>query len=253
MCYQVTDRPPLPPVATMPAQSTDLELTAADGNRFAARLALPDAAPLAQVLVLPDVRGLHGFYQDLADRFASVGVAALALDYFGRTAGITPRDEGFDFWPHVHQLQLNNFFIDAVAALTHMRAATPPGTPTFTVGFCMGGTLSFLCGTQDFKLNGVVGFYSGFTRDFGDGKTLLEQASLMKVPALGMFGGDDPGIPAEQTAQFDAALDTAGVAHEVITYPGAPHSFFDRKAEQFAAESADAWRRVLRFFGATGA
>ena len=61
------------------------------------------------------------------------------------------------------------------------------------------------------------------------------------------MGGDDPGIPLEEVTAFDEALDAAGVEHEVVIYPGAPHSFFDRKYEEFTADSEDAWGRVLAF------
>jgi carboxymethylenebutenolidase len=61
------------------------------------------------------------------------------------------------------------------------------------------------------------------------------------------MGGDDPGIPQEAVDEFKAALDEAGVVNEVVVYPGAPHSFFDRKYADFGEESADAWSRVLTF------
>jgi carboxymethylenebutenolidase len=62
------------------------------------------------------------------------------------------------------------------------------------------------------------------------------------------MGGADQAITADDVAAFDSALAEAGVEHDVVTYAGAPHSFFDRKQEQFADVSADAWRRVLAFF-----
>jgi carboxymethylenebutenolidase len=114
----------------------------------------------------------------------------------------------------------------------------------------MGGTLSFLNGTQDHGLAGVIGFYAGMSRDFGSGMTLPEAGEKIKSPSLGLFGGADQGIPPEKVAAFDEALDRAGVPHEVITYPGAPHSFFDRKYAEFADACADAWTRVLDFIAA---
>jgi carboxymethylenebutenolidase len=69
----------------------------------------------------------------------------------------------------------------------------------------------------------------------------------MTCPILALQGGDDPGIPVEDVAAFDEALEAAGIDHEVVVYPGAPHSFFDRKFEEFAADSEDAWNRVLGF------
>ena len=85
-------------------------------------------------------------------------------------------------------------------------------------------------------------------REFPAGAgTVIDRVPEMSCPVLGLMGGDDPGIPAESIAAFEEALAAAGVEHEVITYPAAPHSFFDRSQEEFAAESADAWQRVLEF------
>ena len=66
---------------------------------------------------------------------------------------------------------------------------------------------------------------------------------------LGLFGGADQGIPPETVTAFDVALDGAAVDHEIVSYANTPHSFFDRKYEEFADESADAWRHVLEFVG----
>jgi carboxymethylenebutenolidase len=69
----------------------------------------------------------------------------------------------------------------------------------------------------------------------------------MTCPILALMGGDDPGIPADVIEEYRRALEAAGVDNEVVTYDGAPHSFFDRQQEAFADESADAWRRTLAF------
>ena len=69
----------------------------------------------------------------------------------------------------------------------------------------------------------------------------------MTCPILALQAGDDQHITAEDNAAFEQALAAAGVEHEVVTYDGAPHSFFDRKYEEFADASADAWRRTLEF------
>ena len=249
MCYDDNARPPLPPGESGSAYGEDIILTAADGNRFAVYSVMPANPKAAQILIYPDVRGLHQFYKELALRFAEVGFTTLALDYFGRTAGISSRDEPFEYMPHVQQMQLTTFLQDVTAALDHLRTGEGAARSTFTVGFCMGGTLSFLTGTnQDFDLAGVIGFYAGMSRKFGGAnKTLLEEASNIKYPALGLFGGDDPVIPQEDVREFDEGLDKAGVAHEIVIYPGAPHSFFDKRSTDFADASADAWQRVLSF------
>jgi carboxymethylenebutenolidase len=77
----------------------------------------------------------------------------------------------------------------------------------------------------------------------------VELAPGFECPVLGLFGGADPGIPEESVAAFDSALEAAGVEHRLITYPEAPHSFFDRTAEAHSDAAADAWRQVLGFVG----
>jgi carboxymethylenebutenolidase len=247
MCYDDNASPPVPPGPGGAAQGEDLVLTAADGTRFAAYAARPANPTGAQILIYPDVRGLHQFYKDLALRFAETGVQAVAVDYFGRTAGLTSRAEPFDYMPHVQQMELPHVYADTRAALDYLRAGTNGANRPFLVGFCRGGSLALLAGGQAFGFAGLIVFYSGLSRNIGEGGTVLEQADRVKYPVLGLFGGADQGIPPEDVQALDRQLDKAGVAHEIVTYPGAPHSFFDRRATDFAQESSDAWRRMLDF------
>ena len=269
MCYQPTDLPPNPPSTPTHGQPTgyDLELIASDGNHFLAYFAHPALQPAtpdprrANVLIYPDVRGLHNFYKQLALRFAEQGIHALAIDYFGRTAGLhTPRDNSFDFMPHVQKIEYPTFLLDVRAALAYLQDHAPsPSTQNsklithnsstiFTLGFCMGGSLSLLTAAEDLPLVGAIAFYSGFSRRFpGLDTPTLDRATAIRVPVLGLYGGDDQGIPPELIHQLDQNLDTAGVPHDLHIYPGAPHSFFDRKATDHAQASADAWTRVLSF------
>jgi len=250
MCYEYSARPPLPPIAGGAAHGEELVLTAADGNKFMAYMARSGNANGAQIVIYPDVRGLHPFYKDLAVRFAEVGVSALAIDYFGRTAGTGARDEKFEFMPHVQQMQMPSFFEDVKAALAYLRKDGGK-RPTFVVGFCMGGSLALLSGSEPLDLAGLIAFYAGLSRArAGSRGTPLELADQIRYPVLGMFGGADQGIPLTEVEQLDKQLDKAGVEHEIVIYPGAPHSFFDRKYEEFAKESADAWQRMLKFTGA---
>lgn len=74
----------------------------------------------------------------------------------------------------------------------------------------------------------------------------------IECPVLGLFGGADPGIPQEDVDRFQQGLQEMGVPNEIVVYPGAPHSFFDRKANEFATASADAWNRVHGFIADKG-
>ena len=248
MCFDLDSRPPIPPIAGGALESRRLELEAADGNRFngfAARAAEPTGAAM---LVLPDVRGLHPYYEELALRFAEAGIDALAIDYFGRTAGTADRGADFEFMPHVGRTTWAGLRADAAAGVRWLRDEAGAQT-VFATGFCFGGRLAFLLSTaNELRLDGVVGFYGvpvGPGRN--DMPAPVDVAAEFAAPVLGLFGGADPGIPSEAVSAFDRALTEAGVEHEFTVYPDAPHSFFDRKADEFADASADAWERVLGF------
>src|SRR5438128_104686 len=158
MCYDDNARPPVPPGPQGAAHGQDLELASEDGTRFMGYVARADGPGRASayVLIYPDVRGLHQFYKELAMRFAEQGIDALAIDYFGRTAGIGPRDESFEYRSHVERLEFPSVLADARAGLKCLRGDANEGRATFTLGFCMGGTLSLLTGTQDLGL-GLAG------------------------------------------------------------------------------------------------
>jgi carboxymethylenebutenolidase len=138
---------------------------------------------------------------------------------------------------------------DVSAAVEHLRTATGV-TRTFTIGFCMGGRLAFLSDGFGLGLAGVVGFYGWPTGQSSNGTPApADVAATFEAPVLGIFGGDDQGIDAASVGAFERALGAAGVEHRVVTYPGAPHSFFDRKQEAFEGVSALAWDEVLAFMG----
>ena len=248
MCFDHDSAPPIPPLRGAAVSHDDLVLEAADGNRFAAFLATPEEAARTGVVILPDVRGLYRFYEELALRFAERGYAALALDYFGRTAGTEKRDDAFEYMPHVEQTPPDGVQADVAAAVAHLRGAGCEHV--FTVGFCFGGRNSWLAAASGHGLAGAVGFYGrpGPGRDGSPGP--IDRASEIAAPILALQGGDDPGIPVEDSQSLDAALDAAGVEHEVVIYPGAPHSFFDRKQAEFQEASENAWNRVLAFIEA---
>ncbi len=249
MCFDDDSRPPITPIEGGSLDSAEIALEAPDGNRFAAWLARAAEPSGAGMVVLPDVRGLHGYYRDLALRFAEHGVDAIAIDYFGRTAGIGDRGPGFDWASHVPQTTYDGLRADVSTAVERLRAATGV-TRVFTIGFCMGGRLAFLSDGFGLGLAGVVGFYGWPTGQSRNGTPApAEVAGSFEAPVLGIFGGADQGIDAGSVEAFDAALGAAGVEHRVITYPGAPHSFFDRKQEAFEEASTAAWAEVLAFMG----
>src|ERR1700730_12991679 len=160
MCYPDDARPPLPPIGGAASDHGDLVLTAADGNKFAAYFARAAAPTGAGMVVMPDVRGLHHFYKELAQRFAEAGVDAVTVDYLGREAGMGDRSEAFDYKPHVEQTTPEGISADVAAAVDHLKTKDGGAVKSvFTVGFCFGGASSWNMSALVEGLNGCVGFH----------------------------------------------------------------------------------------------
>ena len=245
MCFELDSVPPIPVLRGAAVSHEDFVLETQDGNQLAAFAAAPEERTDTGVVILPDVRGLYRFYEELALRFAERGYAAVAIDYFGRTAGVSKRGDDFEYRPHVDQTTPGGVQADVAAAVDYLRSR---GIATiFTVGFCFGGRNSWLAAAGAHGLAGAIGLYGrpGEGRDGAPGPS--QRAKEMDAPILALQAGDDKNITAEDNAEFDQALSAAGVEHELVTYDGAPHSFFDRRQEDFADASDDAWRRVLDF------
>jgi carboxymethylenebutenolidase len=251
MCYDEDARPPLPPISGAAADAGAAAITASDGASVAAYAAQAASAGGPGIVVLPDVRGLHPFFEELALRFAEAGVHAVAIDYFSRTAGVERRPDGFDFEPHLQQIRPEAVQADVAAAAAHLRSAEGGASKkVYSVGFCMGGRISYLQAAAGIGLSGVIGFYGQplGPSPFGFAAP-VDQAVGFRCPVLAIWGGADRGIGPEKVSAFEAALTDAGIDYRSIVYPDAPHSFFDRRATEFANESEDAWRQVLAFVG----
>jgi carboxymethylenebutenolidase len=251
MCFEFDAIPPDLPIDVPRvgggAAAEVLELESADGTHFSAAFAGTAESRGPAVVIYPDVRGLYPFYIQLAERFAEAGHHAVVVDFFGRTAGLGPRGEDFEYVEHVPQTRSLQVQADTRAALDLVAERTGERRAV-SVGFCFGGGESFLATTnKDLGLIGAVGFYAGLDRSRWGLEGPLDRAADMHGPLLGLFGGADQGITQDQIDEFSRRMGDAGVAHDFHVYPGAPHSFFDRKQEEYADVSEDAWHRVLAF------
>ena len=249
MCHDPAGGPPPPPIVLGTAGTRHAILQAADGNEFAAFGATTDVADAPGVVILPDVRGLHSFYEALAVRFGEAGVHAVAIDYYGRTAGSARRGDDSEWEPHFAQARDETVSLDVAAAADFLASCQGGGVVrVFTVGFCFGGRISFNQAASGLDLAGVIGFYGRVVEEEpGDLTAPLNLVHAYRCPVLGFFGGADPKITPEHAAAFRRALEAAGVDNEIVVYDGAPHSFFDRSLAEHEAPARDAWTRMLRF------
>ncbi|HYM97603.1 MAG TPA: dienelactone hydrolase family protein, partial [Candidatus Sulfotelmatobacter sp.] len=226
MCYSDDARVPLPPISGGAADQGDMTLTSADGTKLMAYFARASEPSGAGMVVMPDVRGLHHFYKELAQRFAEAGIDAVAIDYFARTAPDGDRSEAFEYMPHVEKTTQESIAADVAAAADYLRSKDGGAVKSvFRVGFCFGGSSSWNQSALQSHLDGAIGFY-------GRPERTEPFMSKMKAPLLMLIAGAD-FTPQEAFQDFDRKLTAAGVKHEMHVYEGAPHSFFDRTFAQW--------------------
>ena len=242
MCHSTDSRPPAPPKVGAVAEHGPVTLTAADGTRFSAYQAVPGEPNGSNVVVMPDVRGLHPYYEDLVVRFAEAGYLTAGLDYFGRTAGVGHRGEGFDFKPHQAQTTAAQIETDVAATVEHLRQQS--AGPIFTVGFCFGGSNSWRLAASDLPLAGCVGFY-------GKPSLVADVESRLSKPMLLLIAGADAATPVDESKAFGNRLAAQGTPVVMRVYDGAPHSFFDRAYADWQEACADAWTQILAFTSAS--
>ncbi|HEY8921745.1 MAG TPA: dienelactone hydrolase family protein, partial [Candidatus Limnocylindria bacterium] len=206
MCYDADARPPLPPISGAALDAGELTLTSVDGTRVAAYAARAGAPSGAGIVILPDVRGLHPFFEELALRFAEAGVDAIAIDYFSRTAGTGRRDADFDYASHVPLTRHETLNADVAAAAAHLRS--PDGASVerlYTVGFCFGGRLSYLQAASGIDAAGVIGFYGPPVGSRAGLPAPADEAPRFTCPVLAFWGGADQGIGPGDVQTFDQA------------------------------------------------
>jgi carboxymethylenebutenolidase len=246
MCFDRDALPPDPARTGMLSGSEATVLVAGDGNHFAATEARTTEPASAGVVIIPDVRGLHRYYERLAEHLADAGVHAVAIDPYGRTAGAEHRDDDFDYGPHRSTVRDEGLRADVRAAAESLRG--DGATRAISMGFCFGGRASLMQASQK-GIDGAIAFYGPPTQRLEGGRSPLDeaQAGVVRAPVLGLYGGADRGIPVADVEAYDRALEGAGIEHRIVVYPDAPHSFFDRRMTEYAEICRDAWAGVLGF------
>jgi carboxymethylenebutenolidase len=226
----------------------------AGAQRVRGALFLPEgAAARAGVVVLPDVWGLKPHYEQIAQKLAAAGYAALALDLY--TRGESPDAFGPQRIQEFIQALPDRQVRGDVQGAIDFLAAHPAlrGRRLGITGFCMGGMYTFLAAVRCTGLSAAVAWY-GMLRaaalDERKPEHVLDAIAELAVPTLGLFGADDALIPASDVALLRERAARAGRELEVVVYPGAGHAFNnDTRPEAFRPQaSADAWQRLFAHF-----
>jgi carboxymethylenebutenolidase len=223
------------------------------GDRLRAYAAWPEAtARLPGLVVVPDVRGLGEHYRDVARRFAAEGFFALAVDLYSREGAPELPDMAAIFrW--MRALPDTRVLADLAAAVAYLarRDEIEPSAIGIT-GFCMGGQYALMAACTVPGLAACVSWYGMLRyaeKDAVKPASPLDLAPELRCPYLGLFGEEDAIIPLADVDELRAILAREEKPHEIVTYPGAGHAFFnDTRPDMYrAVAAADAWPRALGF------
>ena len=213
--------------------------------------AAPEGAARGAVVVLQEAFGVNGHIEDVSRRLAAAGYHAVAPHLFHRSG-----DPDLDYdtiekvLPHMGALSEQGLLDDLDAAVAHLSDAGFELANIGVVGFCMGGSVSFLAAARR-PFGAAVTFYGGGVAESRFGMPpLVELAPTLQTPWLGLFGDEDTGIPVDQVEALRAAAAKAPVPSEVVRYAEAGHGFHcDARPTSYHETSAvDGWRRATEWF-----
>jgi len=235
-------------------QIKDIDYTA-DGVRMVGQYAVDDgrSGKRPGVLVIHEGGGLVEHTKKIAARLASLGYAAFAMDYYGDGKPLANLADS--------RLHIPPWLADptgirarATAALATLAAQKEVDPARLAaIGYCFGGTTALEIGRSGADVKAIVGFHSGL------GTARPQDAKNIKGKVLVCIGADDPVIPPEQRAAFEAEMKAAGVDWRLQLYGGAGHSFTNPAADTWgrpgfsfhADTDRRSWNAMIELFNET--
>jgi carboxymethylenebutenolidase len=217
------------------------------------------AAPVGKanapvVLVISEIFGVHEYVADVARRFAKAGYFAVAPELFVRQGDAGSYGEVSKLIAEViSKVPDAQVMADLDATVAWAKGQGAAADKLGITGFCWGGRITWMYTAHNPAVKAGVAWYG---RLVGQATALspthpVDVAALVRAPVLGLYGGDDGGIPVSTVEQMRSALQAAGnTASEIVVYPDAPHAFHaDYRPSYRKAAAEDGWQRCLTWFG----
>jgi carboxymethylenebutenolidase len=227
---------------------------ATNGGEMPAYRAMPaQGGPFPVVLVVQEIFGVHAHIQDVCRRFAHLGYFAVAPELYvrqGDPRGIADIQALLE--TIVKKVPDAQVMSDLDATVAWAKSTGKADTTRVGItGFCWGGRIVLMYAAHNPQLKAAVAWYGPTARTYHAGdKTVIEVAGHIKAATLGLFGGDDHGIPTDTVETAFAAITAGGNRHaEYHVYPGVPHAFFaDYRPSYTKAAAEDGWKRATEWF-----
>jgi carboxymethylenebutenolidase len=234
----------------------EIQVPTADGPLPAYR-AMPAAGKnRPTVLVVHEIFGVHEYIKDVCRRLAKVGYLAIAAEMYARHGDVSKMTNIQDILagPVAETADAEHMSdLDACADWAAKNGGNPDRLAI--TGFCRGGRTTWLYAAHNPRLKAAVSWYGVLegAPTANQPKWPLDLAPELKAAVLGLYGGKDQGIGADQIEEMQAALMKAGSRSQIRVYPDAPHAFHADYRPTYRKEPAeDGWRRLLDWFRAHG-
>lgn len=248
------------PIMAQTAISTDsvgliageIQVPVADGMVPAYRARPDTGTNFPVVLVVQEIFGVHEYIKDICRRLAKVGYLAIAPELFARQGDVAKMSNIQDIISSVVSKVPDAQVMGDLDACVAWAGKHDGDTDRLGItGFCNGGRTVWLYAAHNPKLKAGVAWYGSLEAapTALKPKNPIDVANELKAPVLGLYGGLDQGISADQVEDMREALKKAGGKSEIHVYPDAPHAFHADYRPSYRKEAAeDGWTRLLAWF-----
>jgi carboxymethylenebutenolidase len=231
----------------------EVKVPAKGGDMPAYRAMPATGSNFPTVLVVSEIWGVHEHIKDVTRRLAKLGYYAIAPELFARQgdAGKVTDTQAL-IRDIVAKTPDAEVMADLDATVAYAKVSGKADTAKLGItGFCWGGRTTLMYAAHNANVKAAVPWYGPVARSYYPGdKTALELAAQVKAPVLGLYGGEDPGIPNDTVEKMAAALKAAGnTRSEFVIYPGTPHAFHADYRPSYRKDKAeDGWKRATEWF-----
>ena len=231
----------------------EVKIPVADGEIPAYRAMPATGGAFPVVLVVQEIFGVHEHIKDVCRRFAKEGYCAIAPELYARQGDVSKLTDYREIFAQVVSKVPDAQVMSDLDAAVAWAAKTNIGDPArvAVTGFCWGGRITWLYAAHNPRLKAGVAWYGRLTGQATElqPKYPLDVAAELEAPVLGLYGGQDQGIPLADVDRMRAALAAAKQPSEIVVFPEAPHGFHADYRPSFRADAAkDAWRQCLAWF-----
>ena len=205
------------------------------------------------MLVVQEIFGVHEHIKDVCRRFAKQGYCAIAPELYARQGDVSKISDWKQIFAEVvskvPDAQVMSD-LDAAAAWA-VKSSKGDQRRLAVTGFCWGGRITWLYAAHNRNLKAGVAWYGRLKGQATElqPKYPFDVVADIGAPVLGLYGGQDQGIPLDDVEAMRAALKAADKSSEIVVFPEAGHAFFADYRPSFRAEDAAAgWAACLAWF-----